>query len=155
MTNTCEIPWRFFWRVDNGSRGPNEFNIIPDRGSILPGGHQTVRVEFISKNVCSYNAKLILDMPTIQECAMVLPIVAECVVPKLKIPHDTLDFGNCFLQSPATQTLTLSNDAKLPAKFVVEPQGAAGAALAKYSCHPSEGTIVAQGMCTIHSISLL
>jgi hydrocephalus-inducing protein len=146
MTNTSEIPWLFLWRVDNGSCGPDEFNIIPDRGSLLPGGHQTIRLEFISKHVCTYSAELILDMPTIQERAMVVPILGECVVPKLQIPHDTLDFGDCFLHFPSTQKLTLINDAKLPAKFIVEPQGAAGAALAKYSCNPSEGAIVAQGV---------
>ena len=136
---------RFAWHIANGAGGPDEFNVIPDRGSILPGGHQTVRIEFISQHVCTYTAELVMDIPNVQERALVLPITAECVVPRLRIPQDTLDFGDCFLQFPAMQTLTLVNDAKLPAKFTVEPQGAAGAALAQFTCTPAEGAIAAQG----------
>ena len=145
VRNTSKIPMRFAWRVDNGARGPEEFNVIPEQGSILAGAQQTVRVEFIAKHVCAYTAEVVMDIPGVQERALVLPVVAECVVPRLSIPHETLDFGDCFLEFPAVQTLRLANDAKLPAKFQVEPQGAAGAALAQFTCEPSEGAISAQG----------
>lgn len=145
MRNTSKIPMRFAWRVDNGARGPEEFNVIPEQGSILAGACQTVRIEFIAKHVCAYAAELVMDMPGVQERALVLPIGAECVVPRLSIPAETLDFGDCFLEFPASRTLRLANGARLPAKFRVEPQGAAGAALAQFTCEPSEGAIAAQG----------
>jgi hydrocephalus-inducing protein len=87
-----------------------------------------------------------MDMPTVENKAMSLLVVAECVVPRLSIGCETLDFGDCFLHYPVKRTLQLINDAKLPAKFTVEAQDAAGAALAEFKTVPSDGLVPARGM---------
>lgn len=51
MTNTCEIPMRFSWRVPEDKEDPKEFMVVPQKGQILPGGKQKVTVEFVSHTV--------------------------------------------------------------------------------------------------------
>lgn len=156
MTNTSEIPMRFALRVVNGERAASEFNIIPARGAILPGARQAMRVEFISQSLGAYTTtELILDMPAVQENALSLPIRAKCVVPKLSISNELLDFEDCFLEHPVPRTVQLVNDSKLPAKFVVEAQDAAGAALAQFTAHPADGLVPARGAPASFLLSLL
>jgi hydrocephalus-inducing protein len=145
ITNTSEIPLQFTWRVENGDRTHKEFNIIPERGAVLPGHTQTILVEFISEDICRYNSTLIMDVPNVQERLVVVPIDAECAVPLLQLQSNVLDFGDCFLNYPYTFELTLINSAKLPAKFVVEQQDAISKSLAGYTVTPHKGGIPAQG----------
>jgi hypothetical protein len=143
---------RFAWRIDGGGGGAGappasgrEFNIIPDRGAVLPGERQAVRVELISQRVGVYSGvALVLDLPNIEDTAMRLPIAAECVVPRLAIASPTLDFGVCFLQHPVRRAMRLLNAEALPAKFRVEAQDAAGAALAEFTAEPASGAIAGQ-----------
>ena len=51
-----------------------------------------------------------------------LPIRAECAVPKLMLQSPILSFGECFMRYPYKQLLTLVNESKLPAKFEIQPQ---------------------------------
>lgn len=146
MKNTSEVPMRFAWRILDAPAGTSEFHIVPARGAILPGDRQAVRVEMISKTVTAYAAALILDMPGVQESAHKLPLTAQCVVPQLSVAHGMLNFGPCFLQHPESRVLTLSNDSSLPAKFVIDEQDAAGAALAHFDPEPTSGAIPAQGV---------
>jgi hypothetical protein len=86
-----------------------------------------------------------MDVPNVQERLAVVPILAECAVPVLQLQSNVLDFGDCFLNYPYTFDLKLINDAKLPAKFVVEQQDAISKSLAGYTVTPHEGGIPAQG----------
>lgn len=74
-----------------------------------------------------------------------LPITAECVVPKLSIYSDILDFEDCYIGHPYGQTMTIVNESKLPAKYEVLPQDNTARALAEYTADQSTGTIPALG----------
>jgi hydrocephalus-inducing protein len=142
---------QYSWRVDNGNRAHKEFHIIPEHGSVLPGQTQTILVEFISKDICKYDSKLLMDVPDVQEGLVSVPVVAECAVPCLQLVSTVLDFGDCFLNYPYTFDLTLVNNAKLPGKFAVEPQDAISKSLAGFTVTPHEGGIPAQGMCILQN----
>jgi hydrocephalus-inducing protein len=149
VQNTCEIPLQFSWRVDNGSMPADEFNVVPSTGAILPGGHQQFLVEFIPRNVCKYKSRLVLDMPKVADEAMSIAVTAECVVPRLTLSHDVLDFGACFLQHPYTLGMTIANTAKLPVKFRIEPQDEISVALAEFTASPASGAVAAKGVALV------
>eukprot|EP00892_Ulva_mutabilis_P006441 jgi/Ulvmu1/4169/UM019_0148.1 len=150
IENTSEIPMPFSWQIDNGVRPAAEFNLIPSSGAVLPGGKQEILVEFISTNVCRYNAAFVLDMPKIQESVLRVEVTAQCAVPKLHISTDVLNFGDCPLDYPCTMVLVVSNLAKLPVKFVVDEQDPAGLALAEFVANPATGGISPQGEQAVH-----
>ena len=54
--------------------------------------------------------------------ALSIPIRAECVVPKLTLSSQVLEFGEVYLRHPYRRTVRLHNDSKLPAKYEVLPQ---------------------------------
>lgn len=145
----------FNWRVENGTRPAGEFKMIPSSGAILPGSKQQCLVEFISKNICRYHAALVLDIPKVQSNVLKVAVAAECVVPKLFISTDMLDFGECPLDYTCTVAIVLSNKAKLPVKFVVEEQDPNGLALAEFSASPAMGGIAAQGVFKVVSRPLV
>lgn len=143
--NTSEIPMQFSWRVDNEALPADEFNIIPCTGAILPGVHQQFLVEFIPRNVAKYDSQIILDVPKVKSGAVSIAATGECVVPRLSMSHEVLDFGDCFLHHPYTLGMVISNDAKLPVKFEIEPQDEISVALAGFTADPSNGGVAAQG----------
>lgn len=146
MFNTSEIPMQFSWRVLNGDLPESEFNIIPSTGAILPGMRQKVLVEFTPRNVARYNSQIILDIPKVRSAAATIAATGESVVPRLVLSHEVLDYGHCFLNHPYTLGLVISNTAKLPVKFEIEPQDDVSVALAGFSASPSNGGIPAQGV---------
>lgn len=120
--------------------------ILPQKGSILPHGKQRVSVEFVSQQVMKYSAhSLVLDIPRVAQSQLVLPIRAECAVPKISMESATLDCGDCFVRYPYKQTIKLLNSSKLPAKFEVQPQDHGSLGLASFTVEPLGGGIPAMG----------
>lgn len=76
---------------------------------------------------------------------MSIAATGESVVPRLSLSHEVLDFGDCFLQHPYTLGMVISNAAKLPVKFEIEPQDEISVALAGFTADPSNGGVAAQG----------
>jgi len=66
VANTSEIPMRFSWRVPADTAEDKEFQIIPQKGSILPGGKQKIGIEFVSQTVQRYNQDLVMDIPMVR-----------------------------------------------------------------------------------------
>lgn len=155
MYNSSEIPMQFSWRVDNGTMPPDEFNIIPCTGAILPGVHQQFLVEFIPRTVTKYDSQIILDVPKVKSGAVSIAVTGECVVPRLALSHEVLDFGDCFLNHPYTLGMVISNAAKLPVKFEIEPQDDISVALAGFTANPSHGGVAAHGAPTSCSVCKL
>ncbi len=168
VSNTSEVPMKFSWRVPEDTSEPKEFQMIPQKGTILPGGKQKISIEFVSHTVqvgsspisvlhlpdfdlicCPtlqrYTHKLVLDMPTVMDNAHSIPIRAECVVPRLTLSTTVMSFGDCYLRYPYKQTLRIANESKLPAKFEVLPQDPQSKCLALFSVEPSSGGIAAMG----------
>lgn len=57
---------RFSWRVPEDAGEVKEFQIVPQKGTILPHGSQKICVEFVSQTVQRYqNYNLVLDIPLV------------------------------------------------------------------------------------------
>ncbi|KAK9824158.1 hypothetical protein WJX72_008157 [[Myrmecia] bisecta] len=146
LENTCAIPMRFNWRVPEDSSDPanREFQVVPASGSLLPMGKQKIQLEFVSRSVQRYDKhRLVLDVPCVGEELMALPVRAECVVPRIQLAPDFLDFGICYVRHPYKQTLRLHNDSKLPAKFEIMEQDVQSRGLANFTSQPAAGSIAA------------
>jgi hydrocephalus-inducing protein len=142
---------QFRWRVDNGTMPVDEFNIIPGTGAILPGVHQQFLVEFIPRNVAKYDSQIILDVPKVKNGVVSIAATGESVVPRLALSHEVLDFGQCFLQHDYILGMVISNAAKLPVQFQIEPQDDISVALARFTSDPHRGVIAAQGAAASYS----
>ena len=64
--NTSEIPMRFAWRVPEDAGENKEFQVVPQKGTILPSGKQKIGVEFVSQTVQRYNHSLLMDIPLVR-----------------------------------------------------------------------------------------
>ena len=60
---------RFSWRVPEDTAEVKEFLLLPQKGTILPGGRQKIGIEFMSSTVQRYNQNLVLDIPLVREKA--------------------------------------------------------------------------------------
>ena len=127
------------------SASSSGFVLIPSSGTLLPMGKQTVTIELISKSIRRYDTPLLIDIPGVGDGVLEVPVNAECMVPRVTVTADVLDFGECFLRHPYKMPLQLVNDSKLPAKFEVLTQNAQSRGLAEYEVEPKSGGIAAWG----------
>ena len=56
---------RFSWRVPDDTAEEKEFQMLPQKGTILPGGKQRIGIEFVSQTVQRYSQNLVLDIPMV------------------------------------------------------------------------------------------
>jgi hydrocephalus-inducing protein len=146
LTNTSEVPMRFSWRVPSDEKSePREWQVVPQRGAILPNGKQKIVVELVSHTVQRYATELVLDLPNVADRQAVLPLGAECAVPMLQLFSNTLDFGEVFLRQAYKAEMRVVNESKLPAKFELLPQDPNSLSLATYTAEPASGGIPARG----------
>ena len=146
ITNTCEIPMRFAAYMEK-EREPNrpEFSIVPSGGVLKAGASTTVTVEFVSQRVSSYANNLLIDVPGVGRKLRTVPVRATSFVPEISMTTQSIDYGDCFLQFPYKQTITLVNESKLPAKFEVLPQDDQSKNLGVIRCEPTVGGVPAMG----------
>ena len=117
--------------------------------ALLQHGRQGITVEFVSTNVRKYDLSLVVDVPGVGDALAQIPILAECCVPRISLATDVLAFGPCFVRHEYTQSLTITNTSKIPAKYEVVPQDEQSQGLAVYTSTPSSGGIAACGDVTI------
>ncbi|XP_053402100.1 hydrocephalus-inducing protein homolog isoform X11 [Mercenaria mercenaria] len=149
LTNTSLVPMKFHLRVPGdgvtdsvcgtsdldsarsemaspslalGAGPPREFEIIPSSGSIPPQSEIKVTVNFISNTIKKYEMNLVVDVDSVGEEIVSLPITAKCVVPLITVLSPILDYGRCFLRHPYEHSIKLHNDSDLPAKYELVQQ---------------------------------
>ncbi|CAD7699035.1 unnamed protein product [Ostreobium quekettii] len=149
LENTSQIPVKFSWRLNEDDEASPEFQMVPQTGRVLPNGKQTTRVNLVSRRIEKYERELLLDIPDVGRGLAVIPLFAECAVPKIEIETDILDFGECFVRYEFKRSLKLLNPSNLPAKFEVMQQDAHSRNLAAFSARPDSGGVPAQGHQTL------
>lgn len=84
LTNTCQIPMSFDLVVlnDHGDVVP-DFVVSPSRGKIPPMDSVPLVVEFWPKRIDSYNADIVVNVESVGENLLRLPIQAKSVVPEV------------------------------------------------------------------------
>ena len=103
MTFTLNIP-------QDGKFMDKEFDVTPSTGVILPDGKQQIQIDFISTNVKQYEMYLTVDVESVGEGLLSVPILAECKLPDVKLVEEAIDFGECFLRYPYTRHIVLLNE---------------------------------------------
>src|SRR5690606_38348619 len=120
LVNTSDINMNFELRVpEDGSLLQREFDIIPASGTIEPHSQQKIKIEFLSNTIKKYKAHLVVDIDCVGTDLFALPITAQCIVPEVLLSSETINFGECFIGYPYTQTLDLGNNTNQPAKYEV------------------------------------
>ncbi|NXP48865.1 HYDIN protein, partial [Heliornis fulica] len=130
------------WRKGSPHRAkPMEFTIVPCRGTICPLGSVDIEVTLCSNTAKEYSQALVVDVDGVGKDLLELHLTARCIVPLLKVVNPIVTFGQCLLNFPYNQTLTLVNNSHVPGCFRLLPQEHEEEDAVLYSSHVSWGII--------------
>ena len=151
LFNTSEIPMTFALRVpQDGKFLDKEFDISPSTGTIEPDGRIEISVDFISTHVRTYEMYLTVDVESVGEGLLSIPITAECRLPEVTLELEELDYGPCFLRYPYSREVVLKNDSDQRARFEIQPQAEHSTIIGTYATETGrKGTIDAHGKISI------
>ncbi|KTG35348.1 hypothetical protein cypCar_00023228 [Cyprinus carpio] len=107
---------------DKSERRLKEFILSPSSGTVRAMAEIDIQLTFCSNTVQDYNMALVLDVQSVGEEVLALPIKARCVVPDVVLKNPVLQFHDCFLSRPYEQSVELINDTDLPACYGLLPQ---------------------------------
>ncbi|XP_073706753.1 hydrocephalus-inducing protein homolog [Garra rufa] len=102
---------------DKTERRPKEFILSPSTGTVRAMAEVDIQLTFCSNTVQDYNLALVLDVQSVGEEVLALPIKARCVVPDVVLKNPVLQFQDCFLGHCYEQSVELINDTDLPACY--------------------------------------
>ena len=151
LFNTSEISMTYTLRVpQDGKFLDKEFDISPATGTIEPDGRVEISVDFISTHVRTYEMYLTVDVDSVGEGLLSIPITAECRLPEVSLELEELDYGPCFLRYPYTRDIVLKNDSDQRARFEIQPQAEHSTLIGTFATEGSrKGTIDAHGQISI------
>ncbi len=151
LFNTSEIPMTFTLRVpQDGKFLDKEFDISPATGTIEPDGRVEVSIDFISTHVRTYEMYLTVDVESVGEGLLSIPISAECRLPDVSLAEEEIDYGACFLRYPYTRNIVLKNDSDQRARFEIQPQAEHSTLIGTFATDSGrKGTIDARGSVSI------
>ena len=143
LVNSSKIAMVFNLHIpQDGTYLKKEFNLEPSEGTLGPGQHMDVLLEFIPSSVKLYDYSLAVDVLGIGDVILSVPISAECVVSAVSLSTREIEFGECFIRYPYEKVLTLTNlSDKVYTKFEILPQAAFTKATATYEAEPGLAVI--------------
>ncbi|XP_063024390.1 hydrocephalus-inducing protein-like [Melospiza melodia melodia] len=101
---------------------PREFTINPSQGTIVPQGHQHIKVTLCSNTVTRFKRRLLVDLQGIAKEVATVFIIARCVVPELNVFPIILPYRECLLKVPYERKLFVTNSTSLPGCYGLIPQ---------------------------------
>ena len=114
------VPFQFGLRIPQDGKGElREFEIVPNKDSIQPNETKKLKIKFVPHFRKVYKNVMVLDIEGIGKDMKSIPILAESLVPKVKVSPQILEFGDIFLRYQQTKTIDLSNESDLHARFIV------------------------------------
>ena len=114
-----------------------EFQLTPSEGVVLPHGRVRLLLEFVSYKVMVYKVSVVVDVDSVGEALLALPIAADVVVPEIEPDETIVDFEEAFIGHAYSRKLLVRNLEELPARFEVVAQDAASKAIGAYEVTPS------------------
>ena len=129
--NTSEISMEYM--IHSMGEEESEFVVYPSEGRLLPSCEEKVTVELSSSTIKKHDATIVIEAKNASDRVKNISVLAECIVPEIKLNTEVLDFGDCFLGYPYEATLQVINDSALPAKFTVIEQDDQSKGLAEYT----------------------
>ncbi|XP_030060864.1 hydrocephalus-inducing protein homolog [Microcaecilia unicolor] len=124
-----------------GGIKPKEFTIIPSHGTVRPQGFLNIQVTLCSNTVKIYELAMMVDVESVGEEVLALPITARCLVPLVRVEKPVMKFGRCFLQYPYKQSVKLVNDSNLPGCYSLTPEEPHSLSTVFYSSPSPRGLI--------------
>jgi hydrocephalus-inducing protein len=151
LFNTSEIPMTFKLRVpQDGKFLDKEFDITPESGTIEPDGRIEISVDFISTHVRKYEMYLTVDVESVGEGLLSIPISGECRLPEVSLELEEINYGACFLRYPYTKEIVLKNESDQRARFEIQPQTEHSTLIGTFATDIGrKGTIEAHGKISI------
>ena len=122
-----------------------EFQLTPSEGVVLPHGRVRLLLEFVSYKVMVYKVSVVVDVDSVGEALLALPIGADVVVPEIEPDETIVDFEEAFIGHAYSRKLLVRNLEELPARFEVVAQDAASKAIGAYEVTPSRAEIPPRG----------
>ena len=122
-----------------------EFQLTPSEGVVLPHGRVRLLLEFVSYKVMVYKVSVVVDVDSVGEALLALPIAADVVVPEIEPDETIVDFEEAFIGHAYSRKLLVRNLEELPARFEVVAQDAASKAIGAYEVTPSRAEIPPRG----------
>ncbi|XP_064242784.1 hydrocephalus-inducing protein homolog isoform X2 [Passer domesticus] len=101
---------------------PREFTMNPSQGTILPQGHQDIKVTLCSNTVTTFCRRMLVDLEGIAEGVTSLILRARCLVPELRVYPRVLQYKECYLKVPYERSLYVSNPTNIPGCYGLIPQ---------------------------------
>ena len=143
LVNTSKISMVFNLRVpQDGEFLKKEFDVVPSEGTLRPGEHVDVVLEFIPNTVKIYDYSLAVDVFGVGDILLSIPITAECIVSSVRLSSKEIEFKECFLRYPYEEELILYNMSDIVhTKFEFLPQMPYTKSIATYEMEPSSGVI--------------
>ncbi len=143
LVNSSKIAMVFNLHVpQDGTYLKKEFNVEPCEGTLMPGQHMDILLEFIPASVKIYDYSLVVDVLGVGDVLLSVPISAECVVSPVVLEEREIDFGECFIRYPYEKEITLSNSSNIVhTKFEVLPQQNYTKATATFEAEPAIAVI--------------
>ncbi|ORX48158.1 hypothetical protein BCR36DRAFT_329786 [Piromyces finnis] len=118
LVNTSDITISYRLRlVSDNSEDANEFNIIPEIGTVLPISEKEIKVNFTPNRISNYKASIMVDIEHIGNDVMEYHIEAESIVPDIVLNTVTIDYEKCYQGYPYTKTIELYNPSNYPARY--------------------------------------
>ncbi|KAJ3287536.1 hypothetical protein HK104_008544 [Borealophlyctis nickersoniae] len=142
LVNTSHISMTYNLRIPtDGVDRPNEFRMEPSRGTIPPLGSEKIRMDFTPAAVMVYETFVAVDVEDVGEELFRLPIYAQSIVPEISLLTLSLDYGDCFLNYPYTQTVELENPTDYPARYNLLSQEESARSVYAYASKSAVGII--------------
>ncbi|XP_074407193.1 hydrocephalus-inducing protein homolog isoform X2 [Zonotrichia albicollis] len=101
---------------------PREFTMNPSQGTIVPQGHQHIKVTLCSNTVTRFKRRLLVDLEGIAKEVASVFIIARCLVPELNVFPIVLPYRECLLKVPYERKLFVTNSTSLPGCYGLIPQ---------------------------------
>lgn len=143
LVNSSKISMIFNLHVpQDGTYLKKEFNIEPSEGTLEPGQHMDILVEFIPSSVKIYDYSLVVDVLGVGDVLLSIPISAECVVEPVQLNQREIDFGDCFIRYPYEKEFSLTNASDIVhTKFEILPQQDFTKSTATFEAEPAIAVI--------------
>lgn len=143
LISASKIAMKYSLRIpEEANYKTKEFALEPANGKLEAFGEQEVRIQFTSRNVKTYDYRLVISVTGVGSDLVSIPIRAHCHVPDVVLQQPELDFGTCYLRYPHKQTLVLANTSShLYGRFAIAEQDDHSKAIATYTASAWAGTI--------------
>ena len=149
MYNSSEVPFTFQLKIPGDGKIINqkEFEIKPNRDTILPKESREIAITLVSQMPREYKMVMVVDIVGVGQDMLSIPISGVSEVPKVEIdPLEHLDFGEIYLNFPDKNVITLRNKNDLEARYEILPQNDESKILAEYSVDKPTGIIGPDGV---------